>query len=60
VRWARFGQDDHIRMYAKHDYMSRIREGGFELLELDSRSFGDGTFRQHGITDQSVLYIGTK
>lgn len=60
VRWARFGQDDHIRMYAKHDYMSRVREGGFELLELDSRSFGDGTFRQHGITEQSVLYIGTK
>lgn len=28
VRWSRFGQDDHIRMYAKHDYMSRVREGG--------------------------------
>lgn len=60
VRWARFGQDDHVRMYAKHDFMSRIRGGGFELLELDSRSFGPGTFRQHGITEQSILYIGTK
>ncbi|SEI83493.1 class I SAM-dependent methyltransferase [Pseudomonas sp. NFR16] len=60
VRWARFGQDDHVRMYAKQDYMSRIRAGGFELLELDSRSFGQGTFRQQGITEQSVLYIGTK
>ncbi len=60
VRWARFGQDDHVRMYAKHDFMARIREGGFELLELDARSFGEGTFKRHGITEQSVLYIGTK
>lgn len=60
VRWARFGQDDHVRMYAKQDYMARIREGGFELLELDARSFGAGTFKQHGITEQSVLYIGAK
>jgi SAM-dependent methyltransferase len=60
VRWTRFGQDDHVRMYAKHDYMSRIREGRFELLELNSRSFGEGIFKQHGITEQSVLYIGAK
>lgn len=60
VRWARFGQDDHVRMYAKDDYMARIREGGFELLELDSQSFGPGVFRRHGITEQSILYIGTK
>lgn len=59
-RWRRFGQDDHVRMYAREDYLARLRRGGFEVLELDSATFGEGVFRQHGITEQSVLYIGRK
>ncbi|KPB74852.1 MULTISPECIES: methyltransferase domain-containing protein [Pseudomonas syringae group] len=59
-RWARFGQDDHVRMYARHDFQSRLTQAGFSVDALGSQAFGEGVFRQHGITEQSVLYIGRK
>ncbi|MEE4717533.1 methyltransferase domain-containing protein [Pseudomonas alliivorans] len=59
-RWARFGQDDHVRMYARHDFVSRLEASGFTVDALDSNAFGEGIFRQHGITDQSVLYVGRR
>ncbi|AHF68541.1 MULTISPECIES: class I SAM-dependent methyltransferase [Pseudomonas] len=59
-RWARFGQDDHVRMYAKHDFVTRLETAGFQIDALGTQAFGDGVFKQHGITEQSVLYIGRK
>jgi SAM-dependent methyltransferase len=59
-RWARFGQDDHVRMYARHDFIARLQHGGFAVDALGSDAFGPGVFKRHGITEQSVLYIGRK
>jgi len=59
-RWARFGQDDHVRMYAKADYVARLKKGGFEVSALGAEAFGADVFTRNGITQQSVLYIGRK
>lgn len=59
-RWARFGQDDHVRMYAKEDFFNRLQNGGFGVESFGSSRFGAGVFRMHGITETSVLYIGSK
>ena len=59
-RWARFGQDDHVRMYAKEDFLGRLRNGRFVVESFDSARFGEGVFRMHGITEASILYIGSK
>ncbi|MDU8432117.1 methyltransferase domain-containing protein [Pseudomonas syringae] len=59
-RWARFGQDDHVRLYSKNDFISRLKQSGFEIDALGSQAFGEGVFKQHGITERSVLYIGRK
>lgn len=59
-RWARFGQDDHVRMYAKEDFLARLCGSGFTVDSLGSSSFGEGVFKKHGITDTSVLYVGRK
>jgi len=59
-RWARFGQDDHVRMYTRHDFLSRLGMAGFQVNALGSTAFGDGVFKRHGITEQSVLYVGRK
>ena len=59
-RWRRFGQDDHVRMYAKRDWLARLRESGWDIVELDRATFGDDVFRQHGITERSVLYVGCR
>lgn len=59
-RWRRFGQDDHIRMYAKDDFIQRLQAGGFALQLLDRHAFAEGDFKQHGIGEGAVLYLGLK
>jgi SAM-dependent methyltransferase len=57
-RWRRFGQDDHVRMYARSDFLQRLQTGGFQVENFDAAKFGRELFQQCGITEQSVLYIG--
>lgn len=59
-RWRRFGQDDHVRVYAKQDFVSRIAESGFRLQQYGKDFFGEETFQRAGITSQSVLYVVEK
>lgn len=57
--WRRFGQGDHVRAYAKADFLSRVRQCGFELKMLGKEYFGSDIFREAGLTDTSTLYIVT-
>ncbi len=59
-RWRRFGQDDHIRLYNKPGFTSRIKASGFELEELDKEYFGEEKLTKLGINHKSVLYVGLK
>lgn len=56
-RWRRFGQDDHVRLYAKADFLGRLRAAGFTVAELGASHFGEETFRRCGISPGSVLYV---
>src|SRR5262249_9655914 len=59
-RWRRFGQDDHVRLYSKQGFLSRVQQAGFAVDQLDATHFGRDVFSKHGITEQSVLYIVEK
>ncbi|RDD93903.1 glycosyltransferase [Acidovorax sp. BoFeN1] len=59
-RWRRFGQNDHVRMYAKGDFVARLRSGGFTVEEWSQTEFGEAVFQAHGIRPGSVLYISRK
>ena len=59
-RWRRFGQDDHVRMYAKNDFIERVRQPGFRVHEYGKEFFGEDVFARAGITSQSVLYVVEK
>ncbi|MDN6856451.1 methyltransferase domain-containing protein [Pseudomonas sp. CAN2814] len=59
-RWRRFGQDDHVRLYAHNDYVQRIQESGFKLKQLGQAHFGAQLFRSLGLKDTSILYIVSK
>lgn len=59
-RWRRFGQDDHIRMYAKRDFVERIEHTGFTLLMLDQEWFGKSCFMRLGLPDTATLYVVEK
>ncbi len=58
--WRIAGQGDHLRLHSKMDFETRIREAGFELDMLGASHFGIETFKKHGVTASSVLYIGRK
>ncbi len=59
-RWRYFGQNDHIRLYAKSDYVELIKGSAFNLKQLGAAYFGEEMFDRAGITRQSVLYIVEK
>lgn len=59
-RWRYFGQDDHLRLYSKNDFIDRIISVGFNLKPLDINHFGSETFKTYGINNKSVLYIAEK
>ncbi len=55
--WRRFGQGDHVRAYAKKDFLKRVEEAGFQLNALGKEYFGEEMFREAGLLDTSTLYI---
>lgn len=55
-----FGQGDHVRLYAKKDFIERLVEAGFKVRLLDSEYFGPGVFEKNAISPGSVLYIVEK
>ena len=59
-RWRRFGQYDHVRLYSKQGFLSRVGEAGFIIHQLSREHFGERVFKTHAIIDQSVLYIVEK
>jgi SAM-dependent methyltransferase len=57
LRWKYYGQDDHVRMYAKRDFVDRLEEAGFGVEQLGIDHFGAEAFALHGIHSRSVLYV---
>jgi SAM-dependent methyltransferase len=56
-RWQNYGQNDHVRVYAKADFIERINESGFTLYQFDIKHFGKKTFKRLGLKPTSVLYV---
>lgn len=59
-RWKWYGQDDHVRQYAKGDFIRRIEGAGFTVRQLGQDYFGQSKFEDHGIHSRSVLYVAEK
>ena len=55
---ARFGQRDHVRIYALNDYTARLGQAGFrvQLLTPDMLT----PFRIHAIQEQETVILGYK
>jgi len=59
-RWKYFGQDDHLRLHAKIDFVNSLEEVGFNVKEYDINWFGPDIYRKHGIHENSILYVVEK
>ena len=60
LRVKYFGQSDHVRQYAKKDFIARLESVGFDVKLLDVTHFGHEVFEKNGISPKSVLYIVNK
>jgi SAM-dependent methyltransferase len=60
ARWKYYCQDDHLRLYGRRDFVRRLEEAGFNVLQLGVDHFGPERFRRAGIHDNSVLYVAEK
>ena len=59
-RVRRFGQNDHVRMYARVDFTSRMAQAGLKVCCFDQSQFPDDRFELIGLTSTSCLYVGEK
>jgi len=52
-----YGQGDHVRLFAKPDFLNRISQAGFRIETLDSSAFDKVELKKYAIADNSVLYV---
>lgn len=60
LRWKYFGQADHVRLYAKADWISRLQSVGFQVDQIKAETFGADQCHRMGIASASVLYVARK
>ncbi|MES2648322.1 MAG: methyltransferase domain-containing protein [Bacteroidota bacterium] len=58
--WREYGQADHVRLYAKTDFLKRIEDAGFTINQLGGSYFDQAALKRFEILPSSVLYIGSK
>ena len=56
-RWRHFGQFDHVRLYSKDGFVSRLTSAGFRVEQHGISHFGEDALRMHAIHPRSVLYV---
>ncbi len=60
-RIKHFGKKDHFRVYAKKDFINRLKDAGFKIKELGADNFFEKeVLKKSGITEKSKLYVLNK
>jgi predicted SAM-dependent methyltransferase len=59
-RLIHFGQEDHVRIYEKSDFILRLKNAGFNVNMFGVSNFGEDSFKKIGLNGTSVLYIVEK
>lgn len=56
-RTRAFGQSDHVRLYSKQDFVTRLEQAGFVVDEVSASALTPGAPADYGIDPRSVLYV---
>ena len=57
-RLRRYGQEDHVRIYAASDYWARLEKAGFAVSMWSAvREFGEAFIRRYGLIRNEDLYV---
>jgi hypothetical protein len=60
LRLRHYGQEDHVRIFSKADFVDRLARAGFEVIELGPSYFDEKQLRENAISQNSILYVCTK
>jgi SAM-dependent methyltransferase len=59
-RWKYYGQGDHVRLYSRQGFVTRLEEAGFAVRPLGRGHFKPEVMARCGLSPASVLYIVEK
>jgi len=59
-RWKYYGQNDHVRMYSKEGFISKLVNSGFKMHLYGIDYFGEKIYQEFGINSRAVLYVAEK
>ena len=57
ARLARFGQDDHVRLYTREGFVQRLRTAGLTVEVVPVAALGDDVAAGHAIPVSAALYV---
>lgn len=52
-----YGQDDHVRLYAKKDFLAALQGANFKVAQKRPTDFDPTLIAKNAIADDSVLYL---
>jgi predicted SAM-dependent methyltransferase len=55
-----YGQEDHVRIYARKDYIGRLKSAGFTFKPIHVSEICEKNIWKYGFSQTDVLYIVTK
>jgi len=59
-RLKHFGQEDHVRIYAKSDFLNLLMGAGFFVKQLGQDHFGKDVFEKNGLSKTNIIYVVEK
>jgi len=59
-RWKYFGQGDHVRVYSRDGFVTRLEKAGFVVRQIRQDYLGIENFERCGLSPASVLYVVEK
>ena len=57
LRRKHYGQEDHVRLFSRQDFIYRINQACFTIQLLGADSFNKDELSKLGISDNSILYV---
>ncbi len=60
LRLKHYGQNDHVRLFSRQDFLDRLNESGFKVTQLRPTKFDQQKIKENAIADNSILYVCSK
>jgi len=60
LRLKHYGQDDHVRLFSRNDFLTRLNGAGFSVQQLLPSDFDQEKIKQNAISNNSILYVCSK